>query len=106
MNPVTDFIFTVSWFALLFFAVRSIIRGWSLMTTSSLKSKSTINVENRIVTKSIHPEMTDVKQGDQLMVVNFEYKDDNDLLYKSLQERIDDIEDDEDDDDGDVVVRV
>ena len=72
---ITDFIFTVSWFALLFFAVRSIIRGGSLMTTSSLKPKSTINVENRIVTKSIHPEMTDVKQGDQLMVVNFEYKD-------------------------------
>ena len=103
MNPVTDFIFTVSWFVLLFFAVRSIIRGWSLMTTSSLKSKSTINVENRIVTKSIHPEMADVKQGDQLMVVNFE---DKDPLYKSLQERIDDIENDEDDDDGDVVVRV
>ena len=50
--------------------------------------------------------MADVKQGDKLMVVNFEDKDDNDLLYKSLQERIDDIEDDEDDDDGDVVVRV
>ena len=103
MNPVTDFIFTVSWFALLFFAVRSILRGWSLMTTSSLKSKSTINVENRIVTKSIHPEMADVKQGDKLMVVNFE---DKDPLYKSLQERIDDIENDEDDDDGDVVVRL
>ena len=103
MNPVTDFIFTVSWFALLFFAVRSIIKGWSLMTTSSLKSKSTINVENRIVTKSIHPEMADVKQGDQLMVVNFE---DKDPLYKSLQERIDDIENDEEDDDGDVVVRL
>ena len=73
------------------------------MTTSSLKSKSTINVENRIVTKSIHPEMADVKQGDKLMVVNFE---DKDPLYKSLQERIDDIENDEDDDDGDVVVRL
>ena len=74
-----------------------------MMTSSSPPvSKSTINVENRIVTKSIHPEMTDVKQGDELMVVNFERKD---PLYESLQERIDEIEDDEDDD-GDVVVRV
>lgn len=103
MNPFTDFIFTVSWFALLFFAIRSLIKGWGLMMTPTTEFKSKINIENRIVTKSIHPEMTDVKQGDELMVVNFENID---PLYKSLQERIDDIEDDEEDDDGDVVVRV
>ena len=32
MNPVVDIIFTLSWFILLIFAVRSISRGWSLMT--------------------------------------------------------------------------
>ena len=31
MNPLTDFIFTVSWFILLVFAVRSLMKGWSLM---------------------------------------------------------------------------
>ena len=31
MNPLTDFIFTVTWFTLLVFAVRSLIRGWTLM---------------------------------------------------------------------------
>ena len=29
MNPLTDFIFTVSWFALLVVAVRSIIKGFA-----------------------------------------------------------------------------
>ena len=31
MNPITDFIFTVTWFALFVFAIRSLIKGWSLM---------------------------------------------------------------------------
>ena len=102
MNPVTDFIFTISWFALLFFAVRSLVKGWFLLSSSETNIPR-INVENRTVTKSIHPEMAEVKQGDQLMVVNFEEKD---PLYESLQERIDEIENEEEDDDGDVIVRV
>ena len=41
------------------------------------------------------------------MVVNFKERDERDPIYKSLQERIDELteEDEEDDDDGDVVVR-
>ena len=67
------------------------------------------------VKKPIHPEMQDVKPGEQLMGVTFDKKDSCDLAeYKHLQARIeklrielegDDDEEDEDDD-GDIVVRV
>ena len=73
------------------------------------------DVRKRTVTKSIHPEMSDVRQGDELMVVNFTPDDEflkrveqsDNFLQKSLQERIDEIEDpwDDDDDDGGLTVR-
>ena len=72
-------------------------------------SKSSNNfVESRkTITKIPHPELLEVKPGDELMVVNFKERDERDPIYKSLQERIDELteEEDEDDDDGDVVVR-
>ena len=65
-----------------------------------------------------HPELDGVKNGDELMVVKFKPEIDavgdldiqftpdegfSDLfLSKSLNERLDELEDDEDDDDGDV----
>ena len=113
MNPLTDFIFTVTWFGLLVFAIRSIIKGWSMM--SSPAKDFNYDVRKRTVTKSIHPEMSDVRQGDELMVVNFTPDDEflkrveqsDNFLQKSLQERIDEIEDpwDDDDDDGGLTVR-
>tara|TARA_B100000965_G_scaffold2946_1_gene2362 strand:+ start:1608 stop:1949 length:342 start_codon:yes stop_codon:yes gene_type:complete len=112
MNPLTDFIFTVTWFGLLVFAIRSIWKGWTMM--SSPTKDFNYEVQKRMVTKSIHPEMSEVKQGDELMVVNFtpdeefskRVKESDTFLQKSLQERIDEIEDPwEDDDDGDIVVR-
>ena len=107
MNPLTDFIFTVSWFALLFFAVRSIIKGWSMMKNAP--SQGYI-VEKKTVTKIPHPEMVDVRQGDELLVVKFGDKEKKDPLLQSLEDRITELkdpwDDDEDDDDGDVVVRV
>ena len=112
MNPLTDFIFTVTWFGLLVFAIRSIIKGWSMM--SSPAKDFNYDVRKRTVTKSIHPEMSDVRQGDELMVVNFTPDDEflkrveqsDNFLQKSLQERIDEIEDPwDDDDDGGLVVR-
>ena len=67
---------------------------------------STPVVEKRQVTRAIHPEMADVKQGDELMVVKFQPQD---PMLQSLQNRIsngqqiDDPWDDTDDDgDGDV----
>tara|TARA_Y100001970_G_scaffold281887_1_gene393616 strand:- start:62 stop:403 length:342 start_codon:yes stop_codon:yes gene_type:complete len=112
MNPLTDFIFTVTWFGLLVFAIRSIIKGWNMM--SSPVKDFNYEVQKRMVTKSIHPEMSEVKQGDELMVVNFtpddefskRVKESDTFLQKSLQERIDEIEDPwDDEDDGGLVVR-
>ena len=105
MNPFTDFIFTVSWFALLFFAVRSIIKGWSIMRNAP--SQGYI-VEKKTVTKIPHPEMVDVRQGDELLVVKFGDKEKKDPLLQSLEDRITELKDpwDDDDDDGDIISRV
>ena len=71
-------------------------------------------VYTKTVTKPIHPEMVDVKPGEELMGITFK-QDSQDPLYKSMQDRIDtlreeegtyDVEDDDEDDDGDVIVRV
>ena len=66
------------------------------------------------VKKPVHPEMHDVKPGEQLMGVTFKSKEvtECDLEeYKYLQARIDGLRkklegEDEEDDDGDVIVRV
>ena len=69
------------------------------------------------VKKAVHPEMVDVKPGEQLMGVTFQEKPTSCDLeeYRDLQARIEELrmelegeEDDEDDEDdgGDVVVRV
>ena len=105
MNPLTDFIFTVTWFALLIFAVRSLIRGWSIMREVPSQGYS---VEKKTVTKIPHPEMADVKQGDELLVVKFGGEEKKDPLLQSLENRITELEDpweDEEDDDGDIIVR-
>ena len=106
MNPLTDLIFTVSWFALLFFAVRSIIKGWSMMRNAP--SQGYI-VEKKTVTKIPHPEMVDVRKGDELLVVKFGDKEKKDPLLQSLENRITELEDpweDDEDDDGDIISRV
>jgi len=66
---------------------------------------STPVVEKRQVTRAIHPEMKDVKEGDELMVVKFQPQD---PMLESLKDRlsngpeIDDPWDEDDDGDGDV----
>jgi hypothetical protein len=105
MNPLTDFIFTVSWFILLVFAVRSLMKGWSLM--GDVPSQGYI-VEKKTVTKIPHPEMAEVQNGDELLVVKFGEEEKKDPLLQSLENRITELNDpweDEDDDDGDIVVR-
>jgi len=120
MNPITDLIFSLTWIVLFIFAIRTMLRGWNINKESIEKGYS---VEKRTVTKMPHPEMADVKNGDELLVVNFtepekemdpRFKLDSpelhnlgDPLHKSLQDRIEELnEDEEDDDDGDVVVRI
>ena len=70
------------------------------------KISNKIEVESRTVKRTVHPELLDVKPGDELMVVNFKETDERDPIYKSLQDRIDELDEDEDDDDdGGLVVR-
>ena len=96
-------IFIFSWLILLVFAVRLIARGWS--AASELGGRQYIDEGTRYVTRVQHPEMAEVKPGDELMVVNFKEQNQSDPIYKSLQERIDELNEDDDDDDGGLVVR-
>ena len=65
----------------------------------------------KTILKDLHPELENVQPGDELMTVNFGEENEEDSLYKSLKNRIDELneeryDDEEDeDDDGDVVVR-
>ena len=68
----------------------------------------------KTILKDLHPELEHVQPGDELMTVNFGEENEEDPLYKSLKNRIDELneeryddeDDDEDEDDGgDVVVR-
>tara|TARA_Y100001973_G_C5181260_1_gene325063 strand:- start:92 stop:439 length:348 start_codon:yes stop_codon:yes gene_type:complete len=109
MNPVTNTLFLVIWFGLLFWAIKTIAQGWNLFSNNSNSSTDFRFSENkRTVTKSIHPEMRDVKQGDELMVVNFGSKACDIDEYNQLQERIKELQSkledsmDDDDDDGDI----
>ena len=105
MNPVTDMLFTIIWFSLLVFAIRSIMKGWSIMKEAPSQGYS---VEKKTVTKIPHPEMVDVKQGDELLVVKFGGEEKKDPLLQSLENRITELKDpweDEEDDDGDIIVR-
>ena len=110
MNPITDIIFSLTWVVLFFFAIRSIARGWSIAREDTARPNGIWTTK---VTKVQHPEMVDVKPGDQLMGVTFDKPNSCDLEeYKALQERIEELklelegEEDDDDDDGDIVVRV
>ena len=101
-------IFIFTWFVLLFYAVRLIARGWS--AASEMDGRKVIKEERRYVTKSIHPEMTEVKEGDELLVVRFDepekeqdprFKLDSpalhgDTLNESLKKRIEELENDTD----------
>ena len=110
------FIFITSWIALFIIAVRIMVRGWK--AASEIGGKQFINEKTRYVTRTVHPEMRDLKEGDELLVVNFDqpnkkidprFKLDSpelhnlDPLQKSLRDRIKELnDDDEDDDDGNV----
>ncbi len=112
MNPITDLIFTLSWFILLVWAIRTMARGWGLMTQPIQKNDvNPDGVWTTQVKKPVHPEMVDVKPGEELMGVTFKQREE-DPLQQSLKSRIEELNTDEDedegddDDDGDVIVRV
>ena len=96
-------LFVTTWVILLILAVRLIARGWSAAT--DLGAGKFVE-SSRTVTRPPHPEMAEIKPGDELLVVKFtpdeEFNDKvlDGMLQKSLQDRIDEIDDDDDDDDG------
>ena len=102
MSPIVDILFTLSWFILLVWALRTMARGWNLMTMDPKEIKYTESTKQ--VTKPTHPELADIKPGDELLVVNFGEEEKQDPLHTALQNRIqelnDEIDTDEDDDDG------
>ena len=101
--------FIITWFVLLFYAVRLISRGWSV--ASEMDGRKVIKEKTTFVTKTVHPEMEEVEVGDELLVVRFDepekeedprFKLDSpelhnlgDSLHKSLQDRIDELKEDE-----------
>ena len=113
MNPITDMLFSIIWLCLLVVAVRQMSRGWTIAAQQRERARnySNMNVRNRTVTRKPHPEMVDVKPGEQLMGVTFDRKTSCDLdEYQDLQNRIEELKQEledpwEDDDDGDIVVR-
>ena len=111
MNPITDMLFSIIWLCLLVVAVRQMSRGWTIAAQQRERARNytNMNVRNRTVTRKPHPEMADVKVGDELLVVDFKRKD-ADPLHESLKNRISQgqVEDpwqEEDDDEGGLVVR-
>ena len=109
MNPLTDIIFTATWFFLLVWAARTVLSGWRSKSVRDFNSGRISGEWTTEVKKSVHPEMRDVTPGTELLGVNFQKKTECDLEeYKALQERIEELklelEDpwDDDDDDGDV----
>ena len=105
MNPITDMLFTLSWFILLVWAIRIMAKGWGLMTQPIQKNDVPTGVWTTQVKKPVHPEMVDVKPGEELMGVTFKQREE-DPLQQSLKSRIEELSSDEDDDDGDIIVRV
>ena len=111
MNPLSDIVFTITWLLLLVWAIRTMSRGWGLSQPVE-KVQPPSGVWTTQVKKPVHPEMAEVKPGEQLMGVTFQEKPTSCDLeeYKALQDRIEELkqelEDAEDDDDGDVIVRV
>ena len=121
MNPVSEIIFAICWIILLVYAVRYSLMMLRVWNTDEMPGGYTI--QNRKITKLPHPEMTDVKPGDELMVIKFDepkkemdprFKLDSpelhnlgDPLHRSLQDRIDELNDDEDEDEeeGGLIVR-
>ena len=126
MNPITDFIFALTWLFLLVWAIRTIVQGWNLMT-KPIDDRDEDDL-NRMAEESTHPELRDLKNGDEFLVVNFDqftappvdksrFKLDSPMLHdelnQSLQDRIDALNDgadgdnyddwDDDDDGGSLV---
>ena len=61
MNPLFDIIFTATWLVLLVSAIRLMSQGWNMEPPKPPKKRF-----------QEHPEMSEVQEGDELLVVNFD----------------------------------
>jgi len=109
MNPLTDLIFSLTWIILFAFAIRAMVRGWRFAPEDTTRPRGMWTTK---VTRRMHPEMVDVKPGEELMGVTFGGKSCDLEEYQDLQNRINELREeledpweDDDDDDGDIVVR-
>ena len=104
MNPLFDIIFTATWLVLLVSAIRLMSQGWNMEPPKPPKKRF-----------QEHPEMSEVQEGDELLVVNFtpdkeftdRVKESDSFLSECLMDRIDELNDpsyDDEDDDGDILV--
>ena len=88
-------------------AFRFMSMGWK--TASEVAGPVRVEEKKKQITRPPHPEMADVEQGDELLVVNFTPDDEfnrkvsDGMLSQSLKDRIDELDDPwDDDEDGDV----
>ena len=58
MNPVTDIVFSLTWVLLFAFAIRSIVKGWSMMSEDTARPNGMWTTQLK---KAVHPEMEGVK---------------------------------------------
>ncbi len=65
MNPVTDIVFSLTWVLLFAFAIRSIVKGWSMMSEDTARPSGMWTTQ---VKKAVHPEMEGVKPGEDVWV--------------------------------------
>ena len=109
-------LFVITWVVLLVYAVRLMARGYTSNYIDPGEVDRPSGTWTTQVKRPVHPEMVDVKPGEELMGVTFDQKPSSCDLdeYKDLQARIevlrseledpwDDDDDDEDDDGGDIV---
>ena len=93
------------------FILTSLILGVAavMLIWRNMMDINKLNKPKRTI-QDLHPELENVQPGDELMTVNFgEENEEEDPLYKSLKDRINELndeDDEDDDDDGDVIVRV
>ncbi len=122
MITIGDIIFALVWSGALIFGIKLMANGWSLMSQREWEEEwsDTDPDISKMINESTHPEMKDIKFGDEVLIVNFKKESDlrskldspvlheteGDPLYKSLQSRIDILreenkkDDEEKDDDG------
>lgn len=113
MDPMIEIAYLGAMLMLGVLAFRMMSQGWGAMANTKSDSYGSVM---KAYGKT-HPEMKEVKDGDELMGINFtpdpefikKYKNGDYHLNQSLQDRIAELEDEDDDEDegdGDIIVRV